>query len=174
MIGDIALSSEHLNADATLVTVLLFMLQSMQWREVLFILNSVVEALQALRLKPTMIVDQFLRINNWDDLFVLDGHQRTVASTLPSQVASEICNFKQAWNGGRPTRTRLTITLTTKTHPALFKDPRMQLFPCDLNCEELANHVSPAFSDPYEIHFATLGSTWCRILTRIRSYTPLA
>jgi hypothetical protein len=30
MIGDIALSSEHLNADATLVTVLLFMLQSMQ------------------------------------------------------------------------------------------------------------------------------------------------
>ena len=123
-------------------------------------MNSVVEALQALRLKPTMIVDQFLRINNWDDLFVLDGHQRTVASTLPSQVASEIRNSKQAWNGGRPTRTRLTITLTTKTHPALFKDPRLQPFPCDLNCEELANHVSPAFSDPYEIHFATLGSTW--------------
>lgn len=153
MIGDISLSSEHLDADAALMSGLLSMLQSMQQREVLFIFNSVVKALQALRLKPTMIVDQFLGINSWDNLFVLDAHQRTAASTLPSQVATEIRNFKQAWNGDRPTRTRLTITLTPKTHPALFKYPELQPFPYDLNWEELAEHVSPTFSDLYEIRF---------------------
>lgn len=133
MIGDTILSSEHLDTDGALMSGLSSMLQSMQQREVLFIMNSVVKPLQALRMKPTMIFDQFLGINNWEDLFVLEAHQRAAASTLPSQVASEIRNFKQAWNGDRPTRTRLTITLTPKTHPALFKDPRPQPFPYALN-----------------------------------------
>ena len=71
MIGDTILSSEHLDTDGALMSGLSSMLQSMQQREVLFIMNSVVKPLQALRMKPTMIFDQFLGINNWEDLFVL-------------------------------------------------------------------------------------------------------
>lgn len=164
VIDQVSISSEKIDSSASLMSGLLSILQSMQQREVLSIFNSVVKALQALKLESTTMVDTYLGLGSWDKLFLMDAHNKTVASTLSADVSKEIRSFKTTWSSNRPTRSSIKVTLTPATHPWVFNpglgqkttDGKPLVSPLRpfnflLDWEELAKNADPKFGDVFDI-----------------------